>query len=201
MHYLMRFCALIMLDDFINDQEVWRSLCLCLQDGQAMLWDLNEGKHLYTLDGGDTINALCFSPNRYWLCAATGPSIKIWVWWWAFYPNWDLCLYFHIKTCSSQDGVVSLFLPDISLLGFNNTCSLWPLCCWTGLSVSICHYYIGIIHWKTSGLVMSIHHDWKSLQYMLHLKWTKMAFVNGKFNSFWWISSIDSIEQFICICT
>lgn len=64
------------------------------QDGQAMLWDLNEGKHLYTLDGGDIINALCFSPNRYWLCAATGPSIKIWVrppgappgglWW----PRW-----------------------------------------------------------------------------------------------------------------
>lgn len=51
----------------------------CPQDGQAMLWDLNEGKHLYTLDGGDVINALCFSPNRYWLCAATGPSIKIWV--------------------------------------------------------------------------------------------------------------------------
>lgn len=50
-----------------------------IQDGQAMLWDLNEGKHLYTLDSGDTINALCFSPNRYWLCAATGPSIKIWV--------------------------------------------------------------------------------------------------------------------------
>ena len=44
-----------------------------------MLWDLNEGKHLYTLDSGDMINALCFSPNRYWLCAATGPSIKIWV--------------------------------------------------------------------------------------------------------------------------
>lgn len=52
---------------------------LFIQDGQAMLWDLNEGKHLYTLDSGDTINALCFSPNRYWLCAATGPSIKIWV--------------------------------------------------------------------------------------------------------------------------
>ena len=52
---------------------------LSAQDGQAMLWDLNEGKHLYTLDGGDIINALCFSPNRYWLCAATGPSIKIWV--------------------------------------------------------------------------------------------------------------------------
>lgn len=44
-----------------------------------MLWDLNEGKHLYTLDHTDIINALCFSPNRYWLCVATGPSIKIWV--------------------------------------------------------------------------------------------------------------------------
>lgn len=48
------------------------------KDGNAMLWDLNEGKHLYTLDGGSIINALCFSPNRYWLCAATGSSVKIW---------------------------------------------------------------------------------------------------------------------------
>merc|ERR1712014_290993 len=48
------------------------------KDAKAMLWDLNDGKHLYTLDHADTINALCFSPNRYWLCAATGPSIKIW---------------------------------------------------------------------------------------------------------------------------
>ena len=44
-----------------------------------MLWDLNEGKHLYTLNGGEVINALVFSPNRYWLCAATGQSVKIWV--------------------------------------------------------------------------------------------------------------------------
>ncbi len=59
-----------------------------------MLWDLNDGKHLYTLDSGDVINALCFSPNRYWLCAGTenqwinfncsfffsasGTSIKVW---------------------------------------------------------------------------------------------------------------------------
>jgi guanine nucleotide-binding protein subunit beta-2-like 1 protein len=48
------------------------------KDGQAMLWDLNEGKHLYTLNGGDILNAMTFSPNRYWLCAAAGPSIKIW---------------------------------------------------------------------------------------------------------------------------
>merc|ERR1719361_73818 len=49
------------------------------KDGRAMLWDLNEGKHLYTLDGADMINTLTFSPNRYWLCAATqGGAIKIW---------------------------------------------------------------------------------------------------------------------------
>lgn len=48
------------------------------KDGNAMLWDLNEGKHLYTLNGGEVINALVFSPNRYWLCAATGQSVKIW---------------------------------------------------------------------------------------------------------------------------
>jgi guanine nucleotide-binding protein subunit beta-2-like 1 protein len=48
------------------------------KDGTAMLWDLNEGKRLYSLDAGEIINCLCFSPNRYWLCAATDDSIKIW---------------------------------------------------------------------------------------------------------------------------
>jgi len=48
------------------------------RDGNAMLWDLNEGKHLYTLETGDEIHALTFSPNRYWLVAATGNAIKIW---------------------------------------------------------------------------------------------------------------------------
>jgi guanine nucleotide-binding protein subunit beta-2-like 1 protein len=43
-----------------------------------MLWDLNEGKHLYTLHANEIINSLAFSPNRYWLCAATGPNVKIW---------------------------------------------------------------------------------------------------------------------------
>lgn len=42
-----------------------------------MLWDLNEGKHLYSLEAGDIVNALVFSPNRYWLCAATAAGIKI----------------------------------------------------------------------------------------------------------------------------
>jgi len=43
-----------------------------------MLWDLSEGKRLYTLPAGDIIHALCFSPNRYWLCAAATHCIKIW---------------------------------------------------------------------------------------------------------------------------
>ncbi|KAM0751458.1 putative CPC2 protein [Meredithblackwellia eburnea MCA 4105] len=47
------------------------------KDGITFLWDLNEGKHLYSLEAGDTINALVFSPNRYWLCAATSSAIKI----------------------------------------------------------------------------------------------------------------------------
>merc|ERR1712167_22663 len=50
------------------------------KDGVAMLWDLNEGKRLYSLpcEQGDIIHSLCFSPNRYWLCAATDNGIRIW---------------------------------------------------------------------------------------------------------------------------
>merc|ERR1712188_162059 len=48
------------------------------KDGIAMLWDVNDGKHLYSLDAGGTINALSFSPKNYWLVAATDTSIKIW---------------------------------------------------------------------------------------------------------------------------
>ena len=48
------------------------------KDGVAMLWDLNEGKRLYSLAAEDIIHALVFSPNRYWLCAATSTCIKIW---------------------------------------------------------------------------------------------------------------------------
>jgi len=66
---------------YLNTVTVSPDGSLCAsggKDGKAMLWDLNEGKHLYTLDGNDNINALTFSPNRYWLCAAVGPVIKIW---------------------------------------------------------------------------------------------------------------------------
>ena len=66
---------------YINSVTVSPDGTLCAsggKDGDAMLWDLNEGKHLYTLSGNDVINSLAFSPNRYWLCAAVGPVVKIW---------------------------------------------------------------------------------------------------------------------------
>merc|ERR1719498_1558461 len=54
---------------------------LCASGGKdctAMLWDVNDGKHLYSLDAAGAINALTFSPKNYWLCAATDTSIKVW---------------------------------------------------------------------------------------------------------------------------
>jgi guanine nucleotide-binding protein subunit beta-2-like 1 protein len=48
------------------------------KDGVARLWDLAEGKRLYSLDAADPIHALAFSPNRYWLVAATQTCVKIW---------------------------------------------------------------------------------------------------------------------------
>lgn len=44
----------------------------------ARLWDLKEGRYLYTLDSGNIINALCFSSNGCWLSAATGSRIQMW---------------------------------------------------------------------------------------------------------------------------
>ena len=66
---------------YLNTVTVSPDGSLCAsggKDGTAMLWDLNEGKHLYSLDAKDIIHALVFSPNRYWLVAATSSCIKIW---------------------------------------------------------------------------------------------------------------------------
>lgn len=54
------------------------SLCASAgKDGTARLWDLSRGEHLYELSCGEPVNQICFSPNRYWLCAATETSIRI----------------------------------------------------------------------------------------------------------------------------
>jgi len=66
---------------YINDVTVSPDGSLCAsggKDGTAMLWDLNEGRLLSSLEANDVIHCLCFSPNRYWLCAATAKCIKIW---------------------------------------------------------------------------------------------------------------------------
>jgi len=66
---------------YLNTVCVFPDGSLCAsggKDGTANLWDLNEGKRLYSLDAGDIIHSLVFSPNRYWLCAATDECIKIW---------------------------------------------------------------------------------------------------------------------------
>lgn len=66
---------------YLNTVTVSPDGSLCAsggKDGVAMLWDLTEGKRLYVLDAGSIINCLVFSPNRYWLVAATTTSIKIW---------------------------------------------------------------------------------------------------------------------------
>jgi len=47
------------------------------KDGTCMLWELNEGRHLFSIDCGDVINSLTFSPSRYWLCAGTDSDIKV----------------------------------------------------------------------------------------------------------------------------
>jgi guanine nucleotide-binding protein subunit beta-2-like 1 protein len=48
------------------------------KDNQAMIWDIQEGKQLYFMDAFANINALCFSPTRYWLVAATDAGIIVW---------------------------------------------------------------------------------------------------------------------------
>ncbi|KAL3818631.1 hypothetical protein ACJIZ3_004536 [Penstemon smallii] len=66
---------------YVNTVAVSPDGSLCAsggKDGVILLWDLAEGKRLYSLDAGSIIHALCFSPNRYWLCAATESSIKVW---------------------------------------------------------------------------------------------------------------------------
>ncbi|KAJ3424864.1 receptor for activated protein kinase c rack1 [Anaeramoeba flamelloides] len=48
------------------------------KDGKAILWDLEKQAGLKVLDVGEEVNALSFSPNRFWLATASRNGIKIW---------------------------------------------------------------------------------------------------------------------------
>eukprot|EP01002_Notosolenus_urceolatus_P001589 NODE_1412_length_1426_cov_102.917211_g1175_i0.p1 GENE.NODE_1412_length_1426_cov_102.917211_g1175_i0~~NODE_1412_length_1426_cov_102.917211_g1175_i0.p1 ORF type:complete len:324 (+),score=109.61 NODE_1412_length_1426_cov_102.917211_g1175_i0:102-1073(+) len=67
---------------YINTVTISPDGSLCAsggKDGIVFLWDLHKGEKLYELgDSSELIHALTFSPNRYWLCAATESKIKIW---------------------------------------------------------------------------------------------------------------------------
>jgi len=66
---------------YINSVTVSPDGSLCAsggRDGSARLWELTKGEYLYHLEAGGIINALVFSPTRYYLCAATETSVKIW---------------------------------------------------------------------------------------------------------------------------
>ena len=81
------------------------------KDGTAMLWDLNEGKHLYSLEANAIIHSMVFSPNRYWLCAATDTCIKI----------WDL----------ESKSIVDELTPDFPPVGKNATVPYCTCICWS----------------------------------------------------------------------
>ena len=77
---VMRQHNLVGHTGYINAVTVSPDGSLCASGGKdatAMLWDLTEGKRLYMLDAGDIIHAVCFSPMRYWLVAATQKGIKV----------------------------------------------------------------------------------------------------------------------------
>jgi guanine nucleotide-binding protein subunit beta-2-like 1 protein len=46
-------------------------------DQSINLFDVPEGKFLYSLAAGDIVNSLVFSPNHFWLAAATDSGLKI----------------------------------------------------------------------------------------------------------------------------
>ena len=99
---------------YLNTVTVSPDGSLCAsggKDGTAMLWDLNEGKRLYSLDAGDVIHSLVFSPNRYWLCAATTLGVKI----------WDL----------ESKVVVDELKPEFPAMGKNATPPYCTCICWS----------------------------------------------------------------------
>jgi guanine nucleotide-binding protein subunit beta-2-like 1 protein len=65
---------------YVNSISIAPDGSLCAtggKEGSIKLWDLNDTSNLYSLEGGDTINALSFSPNKFWLAAATDSGVRV----------------------------------------------------------------------------------------------------------------------------
>ncbi|CAK8572402.1 unnamed protein product [Lathyrus sativus] len=75
-------CTLSGHSRYVNSVAVSPDCCLLAsggKDGVIIVWDIeSKGKRLFSFETGSTIHALCFCPNRYWVCAATESSIMIW---------------------------------------------------------------------------------------------------------------------------
>jgi guanine nucleotide-binding protein subunit beta-2-like 1 protein len=48
------------------------------KDGQAMIWNLVEGKFLSSCDAETPVNVVLFAPKKYWLILGTDKGIKVW---------------------------------------------------------------------------------------------------------------------------
>lgn len=47
------------------------------KDGKIILWDLKEGKQLFTIEVGEAVNSIVFNPKQFFIAAATVKGIKI----------------------------------------------------------------------------------------------------------------------------
>jgi len=65
---------------YINTLAVSPNGVMCAsggKDGNVMMWNLTEGSHMFSLNAVSTINALEFSPHKYWLAVGTDDRIRI----------------------------------------------------------------------------------------------------------------------------
>ncbi|KAL7053286.1 hypothetical protein AAHC03_022514 [Spirometra sp. Aus1] len=102
---------------YLNTVTISPDGTLCASGGKdehAMLWDLAARKYLYTLPSGSIINSLCFSPTRYWLCAATGPYIKIWN-----LEDKILVTKLQVETFTNADGIKKAKAPECTCLAWS----------------------------------------------------------------------------------
>ena len=84
------------------------------------------------------------SPNRYWLCAATGQFVKIWVSWISLpppAPPLDSYNYLHLYLCSLADAFPNAYSCQLECADRSLTLSLpsYPL------SLTTCHFYCPLI--------------------------------------------------------